>query len=240
MSGGEEATPNPENPFTRPWFLVSAGVVVLVLILAVVYALLPPVGAAPSRQPTSPSTSGSTEPSAASGGSVCGLPEGKPTIPGPGLASKWELIGKTAAPTAPAEFGPGKVSSDGVRTCFAHNPTGALYAAANFAGYSAEGKPEVLFQDLAAKGPARDRYLTAPPTFTPRDGTLSMQIAAFRVVSYTNDLAVLEIGIGGSNGVKLSAPYTLKWEDGDWKVIVTETQPSQVENFSNMVPWAGA
>jgi len=32
MSGGEEATPNPENPFTRPWFLVSAGVVVLVIV----------------------------------------------------------------------------------------------------------------------------------------------------------------------------------------------------------------
>ncbi|MFK0042396.1 hypothetical protein ACIQTW_21380 [Paenarthrobacter sp. NPDC090517] len=239
MSESTDPTPKAENPFTKPWFLASGAVIVVIIVLAVVYTLLPPVGAAPNAQPTPTTDKSSAAPAAAPGDSVCGLPKGDQTIPGPGLVSKWELNGKTAVPVDSSKFGPGK-SVDGVRTCFAHNPTGALYAAANFVSYGTEGKPDVLFKHLAADGPARDRYLSNPPTFSPRDDSLSMQIAAFRVVSYTDDLAVLEIGVASSNGVKLSAPYTLSWEKGDWKVVVTETQPTQVDSFTNMVTWAGA
>lgn len=237
---GESSSKDHQSPFTKPWFLVSAGVVAVIVILAVVYALLPPVGqqAAPP-QTTQPVVSGSPSSATDGGASVCGLPAGDQRLPAIGQATRWELLGKTAVPTDPKVYGPGK-TDNGVRTCFANNPTGALYAAANFTGYSSEGKPDLMFKYLAAKGPARDKYLDNPPSFVPRDGSLSLQIAGYRIVSFTNDLAVIQVGIGGSNGVKLLAPYTLKWEDGDWKVLVTETQPSQVTDFSNLVPWAGA
>jgi hypothetical protein len=239
MRGGEEATPNPENPFTRPWFLVSAGVVVLVLILAVVYALLPPVGAAPSGQPTPNSTSASTQPSAASGGSVCGLPEGKPTIPGPGLTSKWELNGKTAVPTDPTVYGPGK-SADGARTCYARNPTGALYAAANFLSASVEQQGTVMVKDLIAKGEMRDKYLASPMEFGPKDATLSIQVGGFRVQSYVKETAVVVLGVKGSNGTLFSLTVPLKWEDGDWKVnLESLSRMAQVTTLNDFVPWAG-
>lgn len=239
MSGGEEAAPNAENPFTRPWFLVSAGVVVLVLILAVVYALLPPVGATPSGQPTPNNTSATTAAAGPTAGSACGLPEGNVTIPGPGLASKWELNGKTAVPADPTVYGPGKATA-GARTCFAHNPTGALYAATNFFAASVEQQGVTMVKDLAAKGPERDKYLANPLTFAPRDPQAIVQVAGFQITNYAGDSAVVKLGVKGSNGLFFSLSQTLKWQDGDWKVVLESASPmQQVTSLSEFIPWAG-
>lgn len=239
MSEGREATPKPESPFTRPWFLVSAGVVVLILVLALVYALLPPVGAAPTVQPTPAATTGSVKPSADAGDSTCGLPKGAQTVPGPGLLSTWELNGKTAVPSEPETYGPGKTVNE-ARTCFAQNPTGALYAAANFFSASIEQQGTIMVEDLSAKGPLRDQYLASPMAFSPDDQNLKIQIAGFKVQSYTEQAATVVLGVNTSEDTQFSLTVPMKWEDGDWKVnLESLSRMAQVKSLSDFISWSG-
>lgn len=239
MSESTDPTPKAENPFTKPWFLASGAVIVVIIVLAVVYALLPPVGAAPNAQPTPTTDKSSAAPSAASGDSICGLPKGNQTVPGPGLKTKWELNGKTAVPTEPKTFGPGKTSND-ARTCYAQNPTGALYAAANFFSASIEQQGTVMVEELSAKGPLRDQYLASPLTFAPNDKSLKIQIAGFQIQSYTPQAATVVLGVDTSDDTKFSLTVPMKWEDGDWKVNLDSlSRMAQVQNLSDFVPWAG-
>jgi hypothetical protein len=235
MSEDMETAPKAENPFTKPWFLVSGGVLVVVLVLAVVYALLPPVGAAPNGQSTPTVDTSPARPSAATGDSICGLPKGQPTIPGPGLTSKWELVGKIATPTAPQKFGPGKVVSDGVRTCFAHNPTGALYAAANVLAMSASGRQVETYKHLAASGPERDAALSTSSASEPVD----VQVAGYQFVSYSDDSAVITLGVKFANDTYFTFATAMKWESGDWKTVLPPASGQQVKDLSALIPWSG-
>ncbi|MEJ1116772.1 hypothetical protein WBN73_20900 [Paenarthrobacter sp. CCNWLY172] len=235
MSESTDSTPKAENPFTKPWFLAAGGVIVVIIVLAVVYALLPPVGAAPNAQPTPTADKSSSAPSAAPGDSVCGLPKGDPIIPGPGLTSKWELVGKIATPTAPEKFGPGKVSADGVRTCFAHNPTGALYAATNVLAMSASGRQAETYKHLAASGPERDAALATSSSAEPVD----VQVAGYQYVSYSADSAVVTLGVKFSNDTYFTFATAMKWENGDWKTVLPPASGQQVKDLSTLIPWSG-
>ena len=46
------------------------------------------------------------------------------------MTDNWEISRRTAVPRSDA-FGPAKTDTDGFRRCFAHSPTGALFAAYN-------------------------------------------------------------------------------------------------------------
>ena len=70
----------------------------------------------------------------------CHLPAGNQTVPVTAPSSSWTLVGAMAAPNAPGSFGPQKVQN-GLRVCFAHNPTGALYALASFFAESTQRAP---------------------------------------------------------------------------------------------------
>lgn len=244
MSEGKDSAAQPENPFTRPWFLASAAVVIIIVILALVYALLPPVGATPpSSAPTAAASSPATPTTDSddTGDSVCGLPEGDQTIPGPDLESQWELVGKTAAPAEPESFGPGGVNSEGVRTCFAHNPTGALYAAANVFAFGSENRLEDAYRYLSAEGPVRDRLLAEASEGT-GSSDVSVQLAGYQYVSYSEDTAVVTLGIEGSNDATLAWTLTMRWEDGDWKGVLSDSPDAgftQVSDLSDFIPWSG-
>ncbi|MHA7241250.1 hypothetical protein [Arthrobacter sp. TMS1-12-1] len=238
MSERKDSAAQPENPFTRPWFLASAAMVVIIVILALVYAFLPPVGATPpSSAPTSAASSPATPTTDSddTGDSVCGLPEGDQTIPGPDLETQWELVGKTAAPAEPESFGPGEVNSEGVRTCFAHNPTGALYATANVLVTGANGRQADTYQYLAAAGPERDSRLSsaAPEQVT------DLQVAGFQYISYSEDNAVVTLGVEFPDQTYFTFTTTMIWEDGDWKAVLPPAAGQQVSDLSSLIPWAG-
>lgn len=234
--GGQEP-----NPWTRPWFLASAGVVLVLVALAVVYVLLPvPAVTAPATGSGAPTTQAATVSEAASD-SVCGLPAGDQRYPGLEQPTTWELQGRVAVPTDPKTVGPGRVEGH-VRTCYAHNPTGALYAAANFLGTSAVDKGDlIIYRDLAAKGQLRDQYLASPPPFVGNSADVSIQIGGFRVQSYTAETVTIVLGVKISNGAFGSMTVPLKWEDGDWKLALDSLAPlSQVNDLAGFIPWSGA
>jgi hypothetical protein len=231
-----------QNPLTKPKFIISAVVVAIIVALGIILALLPKGGETPTAEPSnSGSATASTQPSAAAAASICGLPAGDQAKPATTPTNtKWELVGKIAAPTSPTQFGPGKTEANGLRSCFAHSPTGALYAASNVAVLSATGKARLVYEQLAVPSPERDALLNQPePQET---SAVTAQIAGFQIRSYDADGAVIVIAAKGSNGALVSVPVPLQWHGGDWKVVVPATGSTgggQISDLSGFIPWSG-
>lgn len=231
-----------QNPLTKPKFIISAVVVAIIAALAIILVLVPRGGGTPSAEPATAGTTASTaQPSPTSAPSICGLPSGDQAKPATAPAdTKWELVGKIAAPTSPTQFGPGKTEANGLRSCFAHSPTGALYAAANVTALSGAGKARLVFDQLAVPSPERDALLSQPEP-QPTSGTTA-QIAGFQIRSYDANRAVIVIAAKGSNGALVSVPVPLQWYGGDWKVVVPATGSTgggQISDLSGFIPWSG-
>jgi hypothetical protein len=230
-----------QNPLTKPKFIISAVVVAVIAALAIILALIPRSGGTPAAGPAPAASTSTGQPSPASEASVCGLPSGDQAKPAAAPAdTKWELVGKIAAPTSPEQFGPGRTAANGLRSCFAHSPTGALYAAANVTALSSAGKARLVFEDLAVPSPERNALLAQPDT-APTSGTTA-QIAGYQVRSYDSDRAVIVIAAKGDNGALVSVPVPLQWYGGDWKVVVPATGSTgggQLSDLSGFIPWSG-
>jgi hypothetical protein len=231
-----------QNPLTKPKFIISAVVVAIIVALGIILALVPRGGGTASPEPSTTSTSTSSgEPTATSAASVCGLPSGDQAKPATTPAdTKWELVGKIAAPTSPTQFGPGRTEANGLRSCFAHSPTGALYAAANMTALSSAGKADLVYQQLAVPSPERDAVLKSSPTAAPN--SVTAQLAGFTFRSYEADRAVIDLAFKGANGTFVSIPVPLQWYEGDWKFVVPatgDTGARQLSDLSGYVEWAG-
>ena len=232
-----------QSPLTKPKFIISAVVVATIVALGIVLALLPKGGGTPTAEPSnSGPTAASTQPSAAAAASVCGLPSGDQAKPATTPAdTKWELVGKIAAPTSPTQFGPGKTEANGLRSCFAHSPTGALYAGANVVILASSGRNDLVLQYLTVDGPERDKMLSSSAP-AGNSGSPSFQLAGFKLTDYSGDRAVFEYGFKVSNGTYGSLPVVLQWSGGDWKAVPPASgQPEgkQLTNLSGFIPWEG-
>ena len=230
-----------QNPLTKPKFIISAVVVALIVALGIILALLPRGGGSPTAEPSNPgSTTTSTQPIEAAA-SVCGLPSGDQAKPATTpTATKWELVGKIAAPTSPTQYGPGKTEANGLRSCFAHSPTGALFAGANMIVLGSSGRPDLLAQHLVVEGPERDKMLAEPPTSAPT--TAPFQIAGYKIVDYAGDRAVIEYGLKAANGSVGSVPVAMQWQGGDWKWVLPATgmtEARQLSDLNGFISWAG-
>lgn len=231
-----------QNPLTKPKFIISAVVVAIIVALGIILAVVPKGGGAPTAEPSSSgSSTTSTQPSATAAPSVCGLPSGDQAKPATTPTdTKWELIGKIAAPTSPTQYGPGKTEVNGLRSCFAHSPTGALYAGANMIVLGSSGRPDLLAQHLVVEGPERDKMLSEPPTSAPT--TAPFQIAGYKVVDYSGDRAVIEYGLTAANGSVGSVPVAMQWQGGDWKWVLPATgmaEARQLSDLNGFISWAG-
>lgn len=236
---------NERNPFTRPGFIASAALILVLIAAVIVIAFLPgndaPGVATPSNSstPSDPvSTATATEQETRE--SICGLPSSDETALGAAPETEWELVGTFAAPTS-EQHGPGVVS-DEVRSCFSHDVTGALYAAVNIAALATAGQEETIYRELSVPSPAREQALEDASS-TPPTGGISVQVAGFQIDSYAGDSAVIRLGIRGSNGVILDYPVPLEWHEGDWKLVVPPTGDTgvrEIPDLSDFIPWSGA
>ena len=245
MSQSTESTTE-SNPFTKPGFIIAAVLVVALLAAGIVIFLLPKGQS--DAQPASPTLGTGSTPAAsasasAAGSSVCGLPTSTETSLGAAPETKWELVGTMAAPADP-QIGPGKTDAHGIRSCFAHTPKGALYAAVNLWALGSDpSKERAIAEQLAAKGPGREAGMKAPQTQAPASA-VKIQIAGFNV-SYTANQAVVDLAFKADNGALASVRTTLLWQDGDWKGVVADNgapleEPRQVRDLSGFIPWSGA
>jgi hypothetical protein len=246
------------SAWTRPAFVGSA-VLLLALLILVVWLLVrgdgapPDAGAAPSggvsAAPSSAGPSPTTEPTqtASAGPSVCGLTEeaDSGTLTRAPSAT-WELVGTVAAPSVEG-MGPGE-DDDGLRTCYARTPTGALLAAANVAAMGSS--PELIgrmTEEMTAEGPGRDaalKYLEADAAPEIPAG-VRYQIRGFRMLDYTGTEASVDLALGVDGGLTGSFVLDLRWEDGDWKVVLTDdgglgSLPAPVPDLTGYTLWSGA
>ena len=232
-----------QNPLTKPKFIIAAVIVAIIVALGIILALVPKGGA--TAGPTAPpanQTTAASKPSTSSSASVCGLPAGDQSKPATAPAdTKWELVGKIAAPTSPKQYGPGTTADNGLRSCFAHSPTGALYAGANIVILASSGHNDLVIQHLTVDGPDRDRMLSSasPPG---SDTAPSFQLAGFKFTDYSGTRAVIDYGFKVSNGTFGSLPVVLQWDGGDWKAVPPASgQPEgkQLSDLGGYIPWAG-
>jgi hypothetical protein len=232
----------PNSPFTSRGFITAAiivGVIVLAAVIVLVTTLTSPHDpiAQPTSTPSSPVASGTDK-------SVCGLPgfETQSSLTD-APKTKWELVGTVAAPTDPKGAGPGKVESDGFRSCFAHTATGALYAAVNFLALGTDGTLRPRLTELVANGPGKDAIANSNAAGS--SSSARAQVAGFKIDTYDSKSATVDLVLNYSTGSLVSLPVKLVWEDGDWKLVLTDTgelplKPAQLQSLGGYIPWAGA
>ena len=236
------------SPFTKPGFIISAALVIALIAGVVVIFLLPK--GQDTTQPA-PGTAASANPATASpsaktvaGKSVCGLPSSTETALGAAPKSKWDLLGTMAVPSDPSTVGPGTVEKDGLRSCFAQSPTGALYATVNIWAASFNGYAKQVYLELSADSPSRDKAVQAIKEGKDVGSGTSpkVQIAGFIIHSYTPGTAVVELAIKSADGGYGAFSTSLLWEDGDWKLDFPAAGGGavrQISDLSSFIPWAG-
>ncbi|MCS0604176.1 hypothetical protein NX794_23605 [Streptomyces sp. LP11] len=133
----------------------------------------------------------------------------------------WSLT-KTAALPRSKSAGPMVVNGLSA-TCYAHTPRGALLAAVNTpyrVALAAPGKAPV--EKSVLPGAGRDKLEGQLSQVDVQAGELS-QVAGFRVVSYTQQTAVVTLVNGSTDAHNLKASdITVQWSDADWKVVARE------------------
>lgn len=248
MSNGSTAPTDEKSPWAQPGFIGAAAVVALLVLLGLVLAVTggkdnPATDAA---QPASPPPA--TSPPAHGSASVCGLDAGSQDVPAAAPRSRWELVGRMVAPTAPRAIGP-RVRDGGVRSCFAHSPAGALFASANVVATATQpSRWRALAERLLADGPGRDQALGDVRSEAADPAPASMQIAGFSFRTYEAAQARLSLAFrvdAGGTAFYASLPMAMKWERGDWKFVVADngdpfTDFGRVPDLSGYTPWSGS
>lgn len=213
---------------SRP-LLAAAVVVVLLAAIGIGWML----GRGGSDEPTPPATA--SQDSSTSNGETagsCGLPAGSDAAPTEAPAATWEVVRGATVPRSP-EFGPTEVTDDGDRSCYARNPTGALFAMANFTGM-----PLDVYLKHVTPGPYRDLYegVEVP---TPNPGDV-LSVRGFKVESRSADQVTVTLVVSSSSDPTLTAiPGDLVWTDGDWKVDGRQEDKgsSQLTSLDGYVKW---
>jgi hypothetical protein len=208
------------SPWTRPWFLIAAGFLALVVVLGVAVVLWPSKSLESAPAPGPVTTVGSGQPTAG----ASALPTATPTTGPSGVT--WQLAGQSAVPVSDTA-GPRTVSG-GTASGYAHTPDGALIAAAQTAaraGFSA-GKEswEPTVEKRFVPSGDRDRLLSAlrsQPAQPAQPGELS-PLAGFIYQAYTPDTAVIGLvyrAPGGGPANYHVVTTTMQWHDSDWKMV---------------------
>jgi hypothetical protein len=175
----------------------------------------------------------------------CGLPAGDQTVPTSAPpVDNWEVSRHVVVPRS-SKFGPATTDSDGFRHCFAHSPTGALYAAYNaIAAIADQTKQVPTVKKLMVPGPATDALLREISTEDPSSDSSPVQLVGYRIVDASPDRATVMLAMPVES-VYMSASLTLVWTQGDWRL--QPPQPgqavgapfSQHRNLGDFVMWSG-
>lgn len=138
----------------------------------------------------------------------------------------WVLTNQIAVPISPTA-GPTRLSPEGIRSGFAHTPSGALLAAANWAAgeiaVTQQTSPADLIDQRMMHWPGYNEMLAWANRSNTHTG-LILQIAGFEFLAYDGDHATVLVA------QHLTAPATagtdgfcpwlnLVWTNGDWFIV---------------------
>lgn len=170
---------------------------------------------------------------------------------------QWHLVHGTAVPSSPTA---GPMRRDGAASyCYAHTPTGALLAAWDIpqglhgATHQARQMNQIAKHSLVANQYARQlQQLANKPNQSGRStssgsaGSSSGQIAAFRFLSYSPQVATIALVAQFSErqGAYQAETVTLRWKQGDWRYQIHQgprlaATVQVVQDLSNYIPFSG-
>ena len=101
--------------------------------------------------------------------------------------------------------------------------------------------------ELFADGKFKDELEASPPPASDSGDTARAQVSGFKIDNYGPNEATVDLAIkytGGENdGQLLSLPVVVKWEDGDWKVLITPNgapvAPAALSSLGGYIPFSG-
>lgn len=121
------------------------------------------------------------------------------------------------------DAGPAKTDRTGVRSCFAHSPTGSVLAAMVLLGQirNPDLTEDVLLTRVMA-GPGRNRALAEfrNPSTPHEPGTV--QFAGFKVLVYESNRAILQIAVQANSRDFAALQVTMRWTGRDWMAQLYE------------------
>jgi hypothetical protein len=138
----------------------------------------------------------------------------------------WSDWQGASLPSGGTVYGPAAHDGPDAVQGFARTPRGAVLAVANaayrgFLGSDAGWRQAVA--DEIASGPGRDVLIAKRAGCTmcnaPGDGLL--QLAGFKMTSYTPDLATVVLAFSSADsGLLQSTVYTAVWRSDDWRLLL--------------------
>lgn len=238
--------------WAAPRFLMSAVAVLLLIIVGIILFVWVGNDDESEAAPPAQTQAATPTPSASlvsADESVCGLDAtGGTTLTAAPEDVEWEFLGGIAAPRSP-EHGPGLTDEQtGVRSCYSRTPEGALLS---LAGRLASGGDSELFLEttkaLSLKGPGKDIGVDRiEKRIASDDGAAPpIKIEGFRLLSYTENEATVEIVYSGDSGSELiyfTTSGVMEWHEGDWYVRYNDDGSSgpvqgQVSDLSGYILW---
>ena len=254
----ETPSDDPGTGRRRTRLMVTATALVLIIVIAVVLAVeghrsssagkpgtvtTPTAAAAPaSITPSSSGTPTSAAITPTATHPAAGTPAVVPTAAPTGVT--WTLFQGVALPSSAVD-GPKQVNGP-VLSGYSHSPVGALLALAQISsrylitpgtGWRAVTNAQVL------PSPGRDKFVAARAAVTSTDGDTFGQTAGFKYVTYTPDVAVIELVSRFPNYYQV-VTGTVRWVGNDWKLALQPDggiSPSaqQVQSLAGSIPWSG-
>ncbi len=174
--------------------------------------------------------------------SVCGLPNGDQDIPLKGPEAEWVLIDGVSMPTSD-EHGPG-VEEESIHSCFAHSPAGALFAYFAFLADSAssDNAPADVFRSRVVDDENSRERIATLEEYPRGPGDQGIDAIGYAVLSYTPTTVTINVAYESQEPQALVAmPATLRWQDGDWYVVIAASDPpaAELDDLEGYVEWSG-
>jgi len=203
--------------------------------------------ATPTDEPTGTATPGTPPPINSSTGG-CKNTHPDPQIPHAAPpAVTWQFEADMLIPLQQAG-GPAVTASNGVRSCFAHSPTGAVLATLVLLGQIRnKDLAESVLETRVLPGPGRTRALAEVRSPSTPEATGQVQFAGFKVMDYQRNRAIIQVAAELNNADVASLPIRMVWSGGDWKAELMpdgsfngEVAPDVLQGLEGYVRFSGA
>ena len=235
-----------DSPFNMWWVVsgIGAVLVVVALILVLVFGRGGESDDAAPAQTSSassaPAPSSSADDSASSTG--CDLDDSNQDIPVRAPEATWTTVDYLLVPTS-NEYGPAPLEGS-EWACFAHSPTGALFAATHVIAGASGLEYESFMNDAAVENSARAGWIAgeSPENRAQTAGNVA-QFAGFQMTSVADDRVTVKLALAQS-GVLGSYTVDMVWDDADgtWKVDMSAStffdNVAILETLDTFTPWS--
>ena len=220
-----------ESEWAKPWFVISAIVIGFIVVIAGV-VLVFNLFIKPAGQAQTPDV---TTADPAAGCPVQGSTD--QAVPTTAPPARWVLFKQIAIPTS-TEAGPFAADPAGIRSCYAHTPTGALFAASNMVALGSQQETVTVLERFTVPSALRDTELKKAKS-SASGSSGNGQVAGYTLTVQDQDRVQVRLAVKVGAGL-VAGTYDLQWLDGDWKVrMETPLSVTRLDDLSGFIPFNG-